>query len=227
MIKVIIIEDDPMVRDINSKFLNKIEGFKLLTSTGDIREAKEIIIRDMPQLILLDIFLPKGNGLELLKWLRREEMKCDVILITADRSIEAVEEAFRYGAIDYLVKPFTFQRFKEALSQYKCRLESMNTMKSVQQREIDRIILNSNESLKEEEEERELAKGLNQHTYVQIWEHIGSIHGAFSADQVAEEVGLARVTVRRYLEYMLKEDKLEIELEYGKVGRPCHMYRRM
>lgn len=225
MIRVMIIEDDPMVRDINSMFLDKLEGFKLLASTGDIGEAKEIIIKDMPQLILLDIFLPKGNGIELLKWLRREEIKCDVILITADRSIEAVEEAFRYGAIDYLIKPFTFQRFKEALNQYKCRLEGMNTMKSVQQKEIDRFILNSNESLKEEEE-MELSKGLNQHTYVQVWEHIGGVEGNFTADQIAEDIGLARVTVRRYLEFMLKEDKLTIEFEYGKVGRPCHMYKK-
>lgn len=227
MIKVMIIEDDPMVREINSKFIDKVEDFTMCGATGDIIEAKELLMKCKPQLLLLDIFLPKGNGLEFLKWLRREEVKCDVILITADRTIEAVQEAFRYGAMDYLIKPFTFQRFREALLQYKTRYESLNSHKNLPQKEIDKYTLKApNKKILPKEEEGDLTKGLNVHTYNQIWDYlISSNLEVFSAEEIAEKLGMARVTVRRYLEYMYKESKLDVELVYGKIGRPSHMYK--
>lgn len=227
MIKVLIVEDDPMVREINSKFLAKIEGFKLCLSTGSVCAARKFIDGNHPDLILLDIFLPQSNGIEFLKWLRKEEIQCDVILITADKSIEAVQEAFRYGAVDYLIKPFTFERFKEALTQYLKRKESFNSYVEIEQATIDEYIFSAKTDEKvEEESQTELIKGLNMQTYDRIWAGIVELgRKYFTAEEVAEKLGMARVTVRRYLEFMEKERKLEIELEYGKVGRPQHKYK--
>ncbi len=225
MINVMLVEDDPMVRDINTKFVNKISGFKVISSTGTEKEAREKIIKLSPHVILLDIFLPNGNGLELLKWIRGNELCCDVILITADKSSGAVQEAFRYGAVDYLVKPFTFERFREALTQYKMRYESINVNEEVQQDTIDKFILNNS---KEQliKEEASLAKGLSLHTYEQILNAANSKDELYTADELADELGMARVTVRRYLEYMVKEEVLQLEIEYGKIGRPTHFYKR-
>ena len=86
MIKVMIIEDDPMVRDINAKFLGKIEGFSLSAAVGSLKEAYECLKKWKPDLILLDIYIPRENGLDFLKYLRKNEIYCDVILITADKS---------------------------------------------------------------------------------------------------------------------------------------------
>ncbi|GAA0123318.1 MAG: response regulator [Clostridium argentinense] len=228
MIDVLIVEDDPMVREINSMFLNKLEGFKLCGAVGRLEEAKLIIKGKNPQLVLLDIFLPNENGLEFIKWIRNNAICCDVVLITADRSSEAVQEAFRYGAIDYLIKPFTFDRFKEALYNYKNRIETFNKLSSVEQEVIDQYVLNNeynNKNKISDERELELIKGLNIHTYNQIWNYIANNENqCFTAEELSENIGMARVTVRRYLEYMLKEGKLYIKLEYGKIGRPCHVY---
>lgn len=224
MIKVLIIEDDPMVSDINMKFVNKLNGFKVVGCAGGEEEAKVKIKELIPNLILLDIFLPKGNGLELLKWIRGRELFCDVILITADKSKGAVQEAFRYGAVDYLVKPFTFERFKEALTQYKERYENISVHEEVQQDTIDKFILkNSKEQVVKEE--NSLTKGLSMHTYEQIVNAAGNKQVLFTADELAEELGMARVTVRRYLDHMVKENSLELEVEYGKIGRPTHFYK--
>lgn len=225
MIKVMLVEDDPMVRDINFKFVNKLDGFKAVYGTGSFEEAKDRIEKDIPDLILLDIFLPKGNGLELLKWIRNRELDCDVILITADKSSQAVQEAFRYGAVDYLVKPFTFERFKEALSVYHKRHESMIASEQVYQDTIDKFILNNKE--KTAKEEISLAKGLSSHTYEQVLDFVKDKRDVFTADELAEESGMARVTVRRYLNYMVKEKKLDIDLVYGRIGRPTHFYKRI
>lgn len=225
MINVMLIEDDPMVREINFKFVNKIDNFKVDFCTGSIEEAKERIKEKTPDLILLDIFLPKGNGLDLLKWIRNEEFNCDAILITADKSSGAVQEAFRYGAVDYLVKPFTFERFKEALTQYQIRYKNMKVLEQIPQDTIDRFILNSN-SGKVVKDKTNLIKGLSIHTYEQIIKAVGYKDGVFTADELADEIGMARVTVRRYLDYMVKEEKITMEIEYGKIGRPTHFYKR-
>ncbi len=116
-----IVEDDPMVREINSKFLKRVEGFVLYKAVSNLYDAKKFIAMKKPDLILLDVYLPKENGIDLLKWIRKQDIDIDIILITADKSIERIQEAFRGGVVDYLIKPFNFERFKESLIQFKGR----------------------------------------------------------------------------------------------------------
>ena len=140
MIQVMILEDDPMVREINSRFLEKLPNFKLANAVSSIKEAQEFIYHNKVDLILLDIYLPKENGIDLLKWLRKNEMETDVIFITADKTSSMVQEAFRYGAVDYLIKPFTFDRFKESMINYKERYYSIKDFDTIEQNELDKYM---------------------------------------------------------------------------------------
>ncbi len=106
MWKVIVIEDDPMLADIHKKYVDSQEAFKCVAVIHDAENALDIIKKQKPDLILLDVYLPHQSGIEFLIKLREEKESVDVILITAARNAEQVETAFRYGAIDYLVKPF-------------------------------------------------------------------------------------------------------------------------
>lgn len=226
MIKVLIVEDDPMVREINERFLNKIDGYKLYDSVSSIEKAKKSILKEKPDLILLDIFFPQGKGLELLKWIRSENIKCDIILITADKSMDTVEEAFRYGAVDYLVKPFKFNRFREAMLQYKDRKNRFENVESVNQEIIDKYTLSERNDNNKDKDDISDTKGFSQHTYEKILQGIKDMKGqTFTAQQIAKQVGVSRITARRYLDLLEKEEKLVIELEYGKVGRPKNKYR--
>ena len=112
-----------MVREINSKFLKRVEGFTLYKAVSNLNDAEKFLSARKPDLILLDVYLPKENGIDFLKWIREKEIDIDIILITADKSIERIQEAFRYGVVDYLIKPFNFERFKEALFQFKSRYD--------------------------------------------------------------------------------------------------------
>lgn len=231
MIRVMIIEDDPMVRDINSKFLKKLQDFELRAVVGSIKEASEALESLEIDLILLDVFLPKENGLEFLKDLRKKEIGSDVILITADKTIDTVQEAFRYGAVDYLVKPFTFERFKEALLKFQNRFAKLKKAQELEQDIIDKFITSSQENERidysREEKNLILKKGLNEYTYEKVISTISTWKKeSFTAEELSEYIGMARVTVRRYLEYMEGEGRIEIIIEYGKVGRPQHRYRR-
>ncbi len=224
MIEVIIVEDDPMVREINTKFLNRIEGFRLYRAVSNLEDAKKFIIAKKPDLILLDVYLPKENGIDFLKWIRRQAIGIDIILITADKSMERIQEALRYGAVDYLIKPFSFERFKESLLQFKNRYDQFKKYEVMEQNDLDRLISCASVSPNEDE----IEKGLNKYTYRSIWEEIGKWnHEEFTAEKLAEKLGIARVTVRRYLEYMEREDKVEKLVEYGKVGRPQYKYHEI
>lgn len=216
-----IVEDDPMVRDINSKFLKRIEGFNLYKAVSNLEEAKKFIMVKKPDLILLDVYLPKENGMDLLKWIRTQEIDVDIILITADKTIERVQEAFRHGVIDYLIKPFNFERLKEALMQFKSRHDQFKKTNEIEQKDLDRLKGSSVTAFSE----NDFAKGFNKHTYKVIWDEIENSNAKdFTAENLAEKLGIARVTVRRYLEYMETENKVDKLVEYGKVGRPQYKY---
>lgn len=224
MIQVMIIEDDPMVLEINSKFLKKVEGFNLAKAATNLQEAKDFILKSKVDLILLDVYLPKENGMDFLKWLRQEDIIIDVILITADKTVDRVQEAFRFGALDYLIKPFTFIRFREALSLFKERYSNFKRQETIDQIQLDKMILNNSSATEDKVDIPE--KGFNKYTYKKIWDCIEKTHDDyFTAEDLSEILGVARVTIRKYLEYMEKEKKLEKLIEYGKIGRPQHKYR--
>lgn len=229
MIQVMIIEDDPMVRDINTKFLERVDGFQLIKAVSNLTQAQIFIKTHKVDLILLDIYLPNENGIDFLKWLRTEEIGVEVILITADKTIDRVQEAFRYGARDYLIKPFTLERFKESLYKFKNRYYQFKKGNEIEQNELDKYILNSSDLEEEINNNPDLTKGLNRYTYDMIWQQIKLIRDSgekyTTAEELGESLGIARVTCRKYLEYMNKEEKIEMLIEYGKIGRPQHKYK--
>lgn len=227
MIEVMIVEDDPMVREINAKFLAKVEGFNLAKAASNLTDAKEFISNHKVDLILLDVYLPRENGIDFLKWLRKEYFLVDVILITADKTIERVQEAFRFGAVDYLIKPFTFERLKEALNLFKDRYYGFTNQETIEQDELDKLIVSSkNAASVDKNTANPLEKGFNKYTYNTIWKAIKKDKDIyFTAEDLSEQLGIARVTVRKYLEYMDKEGHLDKIIEYGKIGRPQHKYK--
>lgn len=227
MIKIMIVEDDPMVRKINENYSSQFKSMEIVSSVADIDEAKEYLLNNEINLILLDVFLPSGNGIDLLKWIRAKEISSDVILITAENKINSINEAFRYGVMDYLVKPFTFERFEEAMKKYLMRFKEIESSDRIGQEYIDKYITGINlDKDKKDSKEKVLIRGLNIDTYNQIKDYIDGLSDSNTAEVIADGVGLARVTVRRYLDYMVKEGELKLIRVYGKVGRPIHLYKR-
>lgn len=228
MISVLIVEDDPMVREINEGFLSKVQGYTLYKSVSTIEEAKKELLAGKPDLVLLDVFFPQGLGTDLLKWVRANNIKCDVILITADKNIDTVEEALRYGVVDYIVKPFTFNRFREALLQYRNRKTEFKSIEKVEQESIDKMIFKDKEIENDFVDGSDIKdmKGISQHTYEKIVKCILGMKGeTITAQELADLTGVSRITARRYLTIMEDEGKIALEMEYGKVGRPSNKYK--
>ncbi|MDN4606259.1 response regulator [Sporosarcina highlanderae] len=216
-ITVFIVEDDPMVLDVNKSFLEKIGGFRLIGEAMDGHSAYSQIKLLEPKLVLLDMYLPDLSGLELLIKLRFERIPIDVIMITAARDAKTIQEIKRLGAVDYLVKPFRFDRFQKALLDYRKNRKNIVGLESMKQEDIDAWIGSI-------EGGAELPKGLNEITMKQVLTGLVELEHSVTAEQLALQVGMARVTVRKYLDFLANIAKVEIELKYGNVGRPTKYY---
>jgi response regulator of citrate/malate metabolism len=224
VLKVLIVEDDPMVRQINEKFLERVDGFAFAASTDSIEEAKKKIMTLEIDLILLDLFFPKGKGQDLLMWLRENEYKTDVIMITADKNTSTIETVLRYGAIDYLIKPFTFERLLESLNMYKARYNELNVVSDIGQEAVDEIILHHQGNTSEIGEQADAS--YNKHTLGRVYEFLNkNKNSSFTAQEVADRLGVSRITTRRYLDYLTNDNQIIMQLEYGKVGRPKNKFK--
>ena len=220
--KILIVDDDPMVAHINLKFANKA-GYEDVETAADIESAKERLGKGDIDLVLLDVYLPTGKGTDILKWIRQENLNTDVILITADRSSETVEESMNFGAVDYLIKPFDFARFQLAMDKFERKKTGFVGKKSVEQDDIDSIFFES--AAKSDKVKDMLEKGMSEKTYTAILEAIKAMDAPTTAEELGDKLGISRVSVRRYLDFMETRGILEMKPIYGKKGRPQHLFK--
>lgn len=222
-IRVLIIEDDPMVMEINAEFVSKLTGFELVGKAYNGLEALSLIKETHPNLVLLDYFLSDTNGFLLLQKIRKNNDPIDVILLTANRDPQHVQDIFRSGVVDYIVKPFRFDRFKQALDRYRQTFHKFKENRPLEQTDLDEII--RFEEKQETVDAKDLPKGLNDRTMQQILQFLDGQDKPLSSEEVATGTGLARVTVRRYLEFLEKKGAIVMDIQYGSVGRPVNKYR--
>ncbi|KHF39497.1 response regulator [Halalkalibacter okhensis] len=221
MIKVLILDDDPMVAEFNKRYLQEVDGFELVAIAKSFNEALDVIKQEKVDLLLLDIYMAGKSGLDLLQHIRtKDKWEIDVILVTAADDVDSIQTALRYGAVDYIIKPFEFERFNQALTTYREKHYLLNKQNSLKQEELDRKILHKNEK-----KQMSLPKGLTTNTLQVIVSAI--LHKKeepFSTDEIAETVQVSRVSVRKYIKYLKEIGVLGERMTYGAIGRPVYLY---
>lgn len=110
---VLIVDDDASTREVLGE-IAAAEGFST-AAAGSIREAQAQIMHQRPDVVLIDLKLPDGNGMDLFKDIEPRPTT-EIVLITGHASVETAVEALRLGAVDYLTKPINFRRLKAVLS---------------------------------------------------------------------------------------------------------------
>ncbi|WP_066064460.1 response regulator [Neobacillus soli] len=225
-IEVLIVEDDLRVAEIQKRFLEQIPGFQTVGIAASNLEAKTLIEILQPDLLLLDVYFPDMNGLDLLKETKQKTKQMDVIMITATKELDKVQEAISIGVFDYIIKPVVFERFKQSLHRYQdyhtklvqLRKENLH----VTQQQVDKLLRKETDGTGSERPY--LPKGIDPLTLVKVLEVLGKVHRGLTAELVAKELGVSRTTARRYLEHLVSEEKIEADLAYGTVGRPERVY---
>ncbi|WP_041822515.1 response regulator [Alkalihalophilus pseudofirmus] len=225
MIRVLIIEDDPMVAKFNAIFVERIPEFKLVGVARGIEEGWTYLNEEAVDLILLDVYMTNENGLDLLMELRRENHPVDVIVVSSANDRGSIQTALRFGAVDYLIKPFEFDRFQDALLRYKQTFQDMKK-EAIQQEEVDRLFLtkgNSNKNVPKAD--LPLPKGITKETYIRVLREINKHSDWFSTNDLVDATGISRVSLRKYLQYLTNSDILLFDVDYQRTGRPLHQYK--
>jgi len=223
MIKVMVVEDDPMVLDITCKYIESIPGFQICAKAGSGVEALELISQKQIDFLVLDIYMPIMSGMEFLSKVRILEMTVDVLFLTADNNMSMINQALKLGAVDYLIKPFSYERFKSALENYEKRFRLFQEKRQVTQEQLDDILkLDMNAG------DNHMQKGIHSKTLELVREYLrNNSQGLLSQNEISEALGLSKVTVRRYMEYLVTTNEVVLQIEYGSVGRPTYTYKKI
>jgi two-component system CitB family response regulator len=225
-IRTIIAEDDPRIAEIQHRFVEKLDAFEAIGLAHSLEDCREMIDILEPDLVLLDIHFPDGNGLDFLKSLRDENRNIDVILVTAARDVESVKSAMHGGVFDYIVKPLEFSRMRDSLSRYRDHFERLNALDTVQQSDIDGLLPRTKTDNPANRPASLLPKGIDALTLNKVRELFQSLPDSRGAEMVGQNIGISRTTARRYLEYLVSTNELVVDVSYGGVGRPERHYCR-
>ena len=117
VLRVVIVDDEPLARTVVREYLKDHPGVEVVAECGNGFEAVKAVAELSPDLVFLDVQMPKLNGFEVLELLGRHP---PVIFTTAYDQYAL--RAFEVHAVDYLLKPFSEERFAEALSRARVRL---------------------------------------------------------------------------------------------------------
>lgn len=225
-IKVLIVEDDPMVAKFNRHYLEQVEGFLFAGWVSTGAEAARVLAEQEIDLVLLDIYMPGTSGLQLLSSLREQGSTADIIIISAASDNASIRKALQHGAVDYLIKPFEFTRFQAALTAYKEDYYAlMKQEEPLSQEQLDKLLRHSGAADEEKAAALPLPKGLTEGTLFSIWSSIRQLESTvFSTEDITAGAPISRISVRKYLAFLKEAGVLAMEISYGAVGRPVYMY---
>lgn len=216
--QVLIVEDDPVIASVYRGAIEKLKAFRVVGTVSRGEDALAFLEREAVDLMLLDLTLSGMNGVKLLHRLRMAGRTVEVIAVTATSDAAMVRAVVQRGAIDYLVKPFSLERLRQSLALYLHRADAMEGGK-LDQNAVDVICAGGRTA------KRWLPKGLSQDGVSRVYGVLTAESMALSASDVATRTGLARVTARRYLEYLVATGQAEVETCPAGPGRPLKLYR--
>jgi response regulator of citrate/malate metabolism len=222
--RVLVVDDDFAVAALHRGFVESHGGFTVAGVAHDGASALRLVEETEPDLVLLDVYLPDMTGLEVLQRLRaRPGRPIDVIAITAARELETVQTAMAGGVLHYLVKPFTAQVLRERLDDYLRHRAEIRRSRAreaqLDQDQVDRLLAAPHRG-----RAATLPKGLSRTTMEAVRDALAAHDGSASAQEIGEQVGVSRVSARRYLEHLVAEGRARVAPRYGVTGRPENRY---
>ncbi len=221
MYQVVIVEDDPMVSFLNRTYTERDSRFQVSQTFQNGREALNWLSHHAADLLILDVYMPGLTGAQLLQQLRDRRVEVDALMVTAANDARTVDGLLKLGVVDYLVKPFTMERFQRALDTF-CRHRETVAGGAVSQDRLDQIF-----SAPAPPGERDIPKGLQESTLTLVRNCLREAPPqGLPSDALSRRTGLSTVTVRRYVNYLVSRGEAVSTVNYDTGGRPCRLYRQ-
>jgi two-component system CitB family response regulator len=208
-LRVLIVDDDFRVSGIHRDLVDARGGFEALTPVRDAASARRAIAEHRPDLLLLDVYLPDGDGIEL-----GRGAGIDRFVLSAASDGATVRRALASGALHFLIKPFDPAALHDRLDRY-ARYRNLLEGEELSQDAIDRAgaVLRGGSS----------ASPAREGTQQLLLAALAA--GEASSAEIAERIGVSRATAQRHLSDLAARGIVAVSLRYGTAGRPEHRYR--
>lgn len=217
-IRVLVVDDEPIALAAHADYVRRLDGFEVAAQAHGMGAALAALndpAVPAVQLMLLDMNLTDGHGLDLLRRIHGLGLMPDVVAITAVRDIHVVRSAIALGITAYLIKPFTFAAFREKLESYRAYHTALADTAHTSQDAIDRAL-----SALRPPGKVALPKGMLPETLRAVSDWLRVQPGAASATEAAAGLDMSRVTARRYLEHLAEQGSAVKAPRHGSPGRP-------
>lgn len=222
---VLIVEDDPMVSMINEQYVLKGADFSIAGTCRNGNEAIEFLKSNTTDLILLDVYMPLMDGINTLKKIREMKISSEVIMITAANDTTTIEQTMNLGVLDYLIKPFAYDRFNVALEKFKIKHQLLKGSSVLDQHSLDSLIT-ANFQKEKKELNINLPKGIQRTTLNRIKIFFDQNQNWQSVDMISDALGISLVTARNYLNYLVSQKIVLEDINYSTGGRPSMLYKK-
>ncbi|PZE64052.1 response regulator [Curtobacterium sp. MCBD17_021] len=211
---VLVVDDDFHVADLHRRQVDQVPGFRALDPVGTVAAARTVLAAAPVDLVLVDVYLPDGSGLDLLRGI-----DTDAFVLSAASDSGTVRQAMRCGALAYLIKPFDSAVLAERLRAYARSRNVLDERATLDQEAVERAfrILHAGDSGG--------ASPSRAATAVLVLEQLSGSEER-SAAEVAAAIGVSRATAQRYLAQLAADGTVTMQLRYGAAGRPEHRYVR-
>lgn len=203
-LRILSIDDDEQIR-YALRAVFEYQGWEAMMAQ-DVTEGLELFARRRPDLVLIDYHLPRINGLEGVRLLRKRDAEVPIIVFTIDENQEVADRFIEEGASDFALKPI---KAPDIISRIYLHIR----------------LLESRKQVKNAANERATAKGIVQPTLDLIEDCMRQSGDFISVESIAGNTGLAFQTTYRYLQHLASTDRVEVSQTYGKIGRPKQSYR--
>ena len=218
MYRIVIVEDDPMIALLNRTFAEQDGRFQVAETFQNGRSALRWLDHNQADLLILDVYMPGMTGLELLRELRARNVEADAVMVTAANDAPTVDALLKLGVVDYLVTPFTYERFQQALDAF-CRHREAVAGASVSQDALDQLFPRPAAG-------HTPPKGFQESTLELIRSSLRDAPAeGVTCEALSRQISLSAVTVRRYLNYLAERGEAMSAVNYDTGGRPCRLYR--
>lgn len=200
--KILVIDDDKEILFAMSAIC-EYQGWIPITALN-VEEGVDKFKKITPDIVLIDYHLPKINGIEGVKRIKNAANNIPIIVLTIEENQKVADKFMKAGANDFALKPI---KALDIIARINVHLKLKETIENVNKNAID------------------YSKGISIETLTIIEEYMKNTKGYYSINNISKTTGLAYQTVHRYLQYMIEQNKVEVQQSYGKRGRPKQSYK--
>jgi response regulator of citrate/malate metabolism len=216
---VLVVEDEPVALEAHAAYVGRVVGFTVAGTAATSQQALRVLDTTPVDVVLLDMNLPDRHGLDVIRAMRAAGHRADVIAVTSARELEVVRSAVSLGVVQYILKPFVFATLRDRLEAYRdYRAQVRSGEQVASQDEVDQVVAGVRPT------RAALPKGMSEELLGRVTRELQGA-GALSATELAERLGVSRVTARRYAEHLSDARLVTRSQRYAGAGRPEIEYR--